>query len=272
MNRVATLTNFSDLEAWYKNIPSNKHGHWVMWRGFDKKQGQRIASSSYENIQVGWEALSSEVDRQTRNGGDLAIYVSKDEKDSVGGFNTLYTINQYMNQQITGIGSPAMSHENIEAAIGKAVATEITAFKKEREIDDLRAEIEELKKSKGKKGMMGTIHSIGEALEEYPTLAQIITPFIASIAGRLIPLSQNEMAMANVGGIHGVHHQLGSDPDANKKFELSEEQEDIVIDCIHRLSHHFENPVELLVNFSEFVEKDTAKAKMALAFILNSNS
>lgn len=263
MYQASAITNIQDLQVWFEGL--DRHGYWTIYRGNEKKPSERASSGVYESIESGWLALSQSLTIQTQGGGLFTVYVSRNEKDT-SGFTTRFasSINiglPYMQQQ--GIHATA----SIGALVQAQVSEQMEAFKKDQEIESLHQTIEDLKKGKGrKKGISGILSDFGELLEENQNLANIVTPIIHGIAARFLGNMDGKMP-----AIAGISHTAGDDPEKDKTANENEYTEDEInqlVDCINRLSIHFDNPIELLQNFTEFVEKDPVKAKMMISAII----
>lgn len=260
MFQSSSITNLNDLQTWFNSL--DKHGYWVVYRGPEKKPGERAASGSYESVETGWLALSQSISIQTQGGGLFTIYVSKNEKDTSG-----YTTRFASSIGIGGlpmmqgaIGSP----DSIGALVAAQVSEKMEAYKKDRMIEDLESEIQELKKGKGRKrGISGLLADFGELLEENQNLANIVTPIIHGIAARFL----GNMDSGRMPSVAGIHHQAGKDPDSPDE-EFSEEEVQRLVNCVNRLSEHFEDPISLLERFANFVDENPENAKFMLQSIL----
>lgn len=261
MFQSSSITNLNDLQTWFNSL--DKHGYWVVYRGHEKKPGERAASGSYESVETGWLALSQSISIQTQGGGLFTVYVSKNEKDTSGyttRFASAIGIGGVPMMQ-GGIGSP----ESIGALVAAQVSEKMEAYKKDRMIEDLLSVIQDLKKGKGRKrGISGLLSDFGELLEENQNLANIVTPIIHGLAARFLGnLDSNRMP-----SVAGIHHQAGKDPDAPDE-EFSEEEVQRLVDCVNRLIVHFDDPIGMLEKFTAFVDENPENAKLMLNAILS---
>lgn len=76
MKSRATITNMDDLKTWFDMAGSTE---WNLYRGHqDKLNGaHQIASqrATETNLEESWDQLSRFIDMNTRNGGDVTIYI-----------------------------------------------------------------------------------------------------------------------------------------------------------------------------------------------------
>jgi hypothetical protein len=261
MFQSSSITNLNDLQTWFNSL--DKHGYWVVYRGPEKKPGERAASGSYESVETGWLALSQSISIQTQGGGLFTVYVSKNEKDT-SGYTTRFASSigiSGLPMMQGGIGSP----DSIGALVAAQVSEKMEAYKKDRMIEDLETEIQELKKGKGRKrGISGLLSDFGELLEENQNLANIVTPIIHGIAARFL----GNMDSGRMPSVAGIHHQAGKDPDSPDE-EFSEEEVQRLVNCVNRFSEHFEDPISLLERFANFVDENPENAKFMLQSILS---
>lgn len=257
---ASAITNFVDLQSWFESL--TKHGYWSIYRGNDKKPGERTASITYDNLENGWQALQNALAIQTNAGGGLfTIYVANSEKDTSGfttRFSSAISLNGFPAAQQNGqIGSV----ENIGSIVEKAVTERIAAYEKDREIQDLQQEIVELKKSKRSKGISGLLNQFGELLEENQNLANMITPIIHGFAAKFLG---NNLPVAPAINGTGITHSFSNDTEEENSMEYSEDDMNRLANCINELGKHFEDPISLLEKFTQFVQKDPAMAKSIL--------
>jgi len=242
----------------------NKHGHYSIYRGGEKKPSERIASGAYETPESGWQSLQQAISIQTRGGGLFTIYVSNKETDS-SGYTTRYSAQIQMNGlPNTGESQHQVaSPDQIGALVAAKVKESMDRFHLEKKIEDLQNEIETVRKDKRKKGILGFFSDTAEMLEENPTMAQILAPVIHGIAARFLGNYAHGTVPAMNGGpgTTNISHEVG--PVSDQESWTDEEIERI-LNCMSVVSSHMENPIEVLEKIAVFVQTNPEQAKLIL--------
>lgn len=272
MNGYNSFTNLPDLRDWFLSLPEV---HYYTLYGAEGKK--RIESVTFADRSEGWEAISRRVTALTNFGGNITIYVSKSDKDS-NGFTVVYNIPMFQNaamvNQAPGIGAPEMQ-STIQAEIKKA----LDDYKKDQEIENLKAEIVEIKRGKRNKGMNGVISEIGETLEENPTLASMLAPFLNGLANKFFNAPTGDMNYAMTGAERPnrkIVHETIQDAEmdgvvgaSSLEEEYSDEEVERIMTSLAKLGQHFDDPIIILEKIAEFAEKNPVMAKSLLNQITN---
>lgn len=266
MNGYNSFTNLNDLKDWFFSLPEL---HYYTLYGEGKK---RIESQTFVDRGEGWEVISKRVMALTGNfGGNITIYVGKTEKDT-NGFTVVFNSPMYGNaaavNQAPGIGAPEIQ-STIQAEIKKA----IDDYKKDQEIENLKAEIVEIKRGKRNKGINGVFSEIGETLEENPTLASMLAPFISGLAAKFFNTPTGDMNYAMTGPpARKIVHQTVEEAESDQinasetiEEEYTEEEIERIMIALNKLSQVFDDPIDLLEKFSNFAEKNPTIAKNLLS-------
>lgn len=266
MNGYNSFTNLNDLKDWFFSLPEL---HYYTLYGEGKK---RIESQTFVDRGEGWEVISRRVMALTGNfGGNITIYVGKTEKDT-NGFTVVFNSPMYGNaaavNQAPGIGAPEIQ-STIQAEIKKA----LDDYKKDQEIENLKAEIVEIKRGKRNKGINGVFSEIGETLEENPTLASMLAPFISGLAAKFFNTPTGDMNYAMTGPpARKIVHQTVEEAESDQinasetiEEEYTEEEIERIMISLNKLSQVFDDPIDLLEKFSNFAEKNPTIAKNLLS-------
>ncbi len=259
----SAIKNFQDLRDWFFAI--DKHGYWSIYRGGEKKSGERVASQFYDsdNKESGWQTLQSLLGMQLADGGLFTVYVASSEKDSSGytvRFSVPIQLQSLQGSHINGVSTP----EAIQAIVSTHVEQRLEAYKRERdkqdEIELLKAELQEAKTKKRDQGIAGVLNDIGNVLEENPTMASIMAPIIQGIAAKFLGHFA-PMNTAMTGPTHEVSEE--SNPEDNNE-EYTDEEMERIFNCFAVLEKHFGDPISTLEKLVAFVEKNPENAKMLI--------
>lgn len=266
MNGYNSFTNLNDLKEWFFALPEL---HYYSLYGDGKK---RIESQSFVDRGEGWEVISKRVMALTGNfGGNITIYVGKTEKDT-NGFTVVFNSPMYGHaavvNQAPGIGAPEVQNM-LQAEIKKA----LDDYKKDQEIENLRAELIEAKRGKRNKGISGTISEFGEILEEYPILSNMLGPFVSGFANKIFNAPTGDMNYAMTGPpARKIVHQTVEEAESDQinasetiEEEYTEEEVERIMIALNKLSQVFDDPIDLLEKFSNFAEKNPTMAKSLLS-------
>lgn len=256
MYPTSSITEINDLYSWFEK--SNKHGYWSIYRGLDKKPGERVASGIYEEPESGWQALSNQLLIQTKGGGVFTVYLSNSEKDS-SGYTTRYsTVSGF--SAINGINQSGInSSEHIDSIAEKLANQKIAEFQKQQEIEALKADIELIKKNKKSKGISGVFADIGEILEENPTFANILTPIIHGIAARFLGNFNTSPA-----SINGIPPDTITTQAAEYDELITESNIQDILFILTTFKNHFGDYVGTLNKLSQWINANPDQAKLIL--------
>lgn len=257
-----SIISIEALQSWFFN--SKKHGYISIYRGFEKLPKERISVITYDSLDDGWNQLSRLVMDNTAYGGLLTIYLTDKESDN-NGFTVRYNSSQFGNRNeqssISGINS-----ESIGAIVSKEIDLFKKDFLKDQEIADLKMQLQE-KNKKSKKGTItGLMSEIGEAMEENPTLAGIITNIASAFIAKFMSSDQNQMPAISGPPKTKIDHIREADSDQN--LEESEEYSEIELEriavCLEKLKLINNDPIYVLEKISNFIEKNPDQAKSLL--------
>ncbi|HMW39297.1 MAG: hypothetical protein K1X68_13655 [Saprospiraceae bacterium] len=272
--RSATIYRLDDLRIWFLEVVS-KHGYVSVFNGSEKNTKDRIGYLAYNDNDNGWRSLEQLIAMHSSPGAMFTIYVASSDKDT-GGLTTHYAIG-YNNitsgyqQQGAISGTPGIGMDAINQIAQDIADKKIAAYIQEEKIKRLEEDFEALRKDKTRK-RGGLIAEIGETLAEYPQLAEMLTPFINGLAGRFLGNFGPAPAIAGVPP-HVVSHSVGKDPgeDPTENQEEGEEftQDEIIrtMNCMARLSHHFDDPIKVLEDITDAADRNPTKIKTALSFL-----
>ena len=253
------------LQSWFYRI--DKHGIFSIYRGSEKKSGERIISYKYDGIDEGWNLLQQTIQDVTVGGGQLTIYVSSKESDTSG-----YTVRYSPAIQLPGFANP-QGISGTQESIGAIVAEKIAAFKqefaKEQEIESLKAQIDDIKRGKRKAGIMGLVDQIGEAMEEYPTLGAILSNLAGAMISKMTdtpPQHMPGMAGPKITHVRPSDSDNGDDPEETG-FELTDDDIDRLTIALSTIGTQFQDPVDVVEKISRWIEKNPQMAHQLFANI-----
>lgn len=262
--RTAVIYDIDDLRRWFLEMV-HKHGYYSVYNGHEKNSKDRLSSLSYTDNDHGWRQLQDLITMHSSPGALFTVYVSSSEKDT-GGLTTHYSVGYGSSSQSGIAGAPSVGSDAISQIASDIANRKIEEFKKDLEIENLKAEINEIKKS-GRRKKGGLLADLGEMLEEYPTLAGVLAPVVNSIAGRFLGNFAPAGAAGAIAGVPDkITHVAGPDPD-DMDEDFADNEVARIMNCMSRLSRHFEDPVEVLEKVADAADKDPDKVKMGLSFL-----
>lgn len=266
MNGYNSFTQLNDLKDWFFSLPEV---HYYTLYGEGKK---RIESQTFVDRGEGWEVISKRVMALTGNfGGNITIYVGKTEKDT-NGFTVVFNSPMYGNTAAVNQG-PAIGAPEVQNMLQAEIKKALDDYKKDQEIENLKAELIEAKRGKRNKGISGTLSEFGEILEEYPIISNMLAPFVSGLANKIFnaPVDAPNYAMTGPPArkiVHQTVEEAESDQiNASETIEeeYTEEEVERIMIALNKLSQVFDDPIDLLEKFSNFAEKNPTMAKSLLS-------
>lgn len=257
MFAVSSFNTLESLKDWFYSL--NGINYWTIYKGPEKKTSERIMSYSYDSESEGWEKLSQMISNLTLGGGLFTIYAGRNEKDA-SGFTVRFSSNPAWNQMHPS--GPGIAGVPTAEGIAAIVEEKIEAYKKDKLIEDLQAEIEDLRKGRGKpSAIQSTINGIGELLENNPTLVQVIQPIIHAIASKLMGVTPAQPVMA------GPPREIKTDGIAeDQSEEYSENDITIILESLNSIGESLDaDPIELIQKLQKFCAGNPAMAKSLLS-------
>ncbi len=255
MFNSSSLTNIEHLRDWF--MATDRHGYVSLYRGSEKKTGERIFASTYQTAEDGWQLLQHQLIAQTVGGGLFTIYIARDEKDT-SGFTTRYS-SPIALAGLNGIQqSSAINPEAIQGMISARVNEAIGEYKKDRLIEDLQDQLKEKNKASRNKGITGMLSSIGEVLEENPTLATIVSPLIQGIVAKFLGTSSMPVM---AGTPRNITH-VKDDSDESQDEEFTEDENQKISEGFALLQKHFDDPVNVFYKICNWIDQNPDQAKM----------
>jgi hypothetical protein len=256
MFAVSSFNTLDSLKDWFYSL--NGINYWTIYKGPEKKTSERIMSYSYDSESEGWEKLSQMISNLTLGGGLFTIYAGRNEKDA-SGFTVRFSSNPAWNQMHPS--GPGIAGLPTTESIAAIVEEKIEAYKKDKLIEDLQSEIEDLRKGRGKPSVFQTtINGIGELMENNPTLVQVIQPLIQAIAARMMGVTPQPVMTGTPRKIQTE----GISDDA--PMEYSEDDITHILDTLNIIAEALDtDPVELLGKLQKFCSANPAMAKSLLS-------
>ncbi len=250
MKSKAAITDIQDLEKWFIQCNTVE---WNLYRGHQDKLNSLhlIASQRQSDVSMdeSWEKLASFIEMNTRQGGDLTVYIPAGSNNR--GFLSHFSVERV--GMIGGIGQPGAMSAMGAWGMGFIPIDEHERRTKElrekwemeRRMEDLEAEIE------GRGGVWGNIAK--EALQGID-VNQLIKMAYVGLMSKFNPGAINPQI-----SINGMGMQTPSE-----EYDQDQEEESPLANFVSRTRPHFstdEDYLAFLDKVANFFEKNPEMCK-----------